>query len=555
MAHAVPHTAIMPASSPGRYALRQNAIAGVVVGVIAIPLSIALAVAVGAPPIAGLYTAVVAGAVAAIFGGSEYNITGPTAALVPVLAHASQLHGPDSLPLLALLAGLLLLGFSALRAGQLVRLIPGTVIVGFTAGIALSIAFGQLNTFFAVEGTDGSLEHFHEKFADTLAHAGNIAPAAPLLGLLGIAVLLLTPRIRGMARIPGPLVAVVVVTAIAWRFDVDAPTLASVYGDLPTSPPVPDLGFLDARLAFDLLPLAVSVSVLAGIESLLSAVVADGMSGHRRPHDPTRELRGQGLGNVAASLLGGIPATAAIARTGAGIRSGATNRLTGVFHALTVLAAILVLGGLAGHVPLTALAAILMVIAWRIADAPEVVRLVRRAPREDAVIVVATMLVTLFFDITLAVGFGMLASAGLLIRRMMKLPAARELLPDENGRIRDVSPELSALIQAHPHIAFFTASELLSFHSAAAFEYGLAARSHDPLILRMKDVHHVDATGLLRLEGIIEHRQGRGTRVVLTAIQPQVRAALDRFGLLDKLGRENIFDHTRDAIAALTAEG
>jgi len=535
--------------------LRQNAIAGFVVGVIAIPLSIALAVAVGAAPITGLYTAIFAGAVAALFGGSSFNITGPTAALVPVLAHATLAHGPEALPLLALMSGVLILVMGRLGAGRLVRLIPGTVIIGFTAGIALAIAFGQLNAFFAIAGTDPGLEHFHEKVIDSARQASTIRFAAPAIGALAVAILLVWARVPALARVPGALTAVVVTTAITWGLGVDVPTIGSKYGALPRSIPAPDFGFLDAGLAFDLLPLAISVAILAAIESLLSAVVADGMAGGAAAHEPTQELRGQGLGNLAAASFGGIPATAAIARTAAGIRNGATNRLTGVFHSLTVLAAVLLLGDLASHVPLSTLAAILIVVAWNIADAPEVNRLVRRAPRPEAAILVLTMLITLFLDITYAVGFGVLASAVLLIRQLMRIPAAYELLPDETGRVRPVSPELADMIKSRPDIAFFTAGETLSFHSAAEFEFVLSGRAHQPLILRMREVRHIDTTGMLRLEGIIEHRHRNGGRIVLTAVQPPVLRALQRFGVVDLLGRENIFEHTRDAIASIPAPG
>jgi SulP family sulfate permease len=251
--------------------------------------------------------------------------------------------------------------------------------------------------------------------------------------------------------------------------------------------------------------------------------------------------------------MGGIPATAAIARTAAGIRSGGTSRLTGVFHSLTVLAAALALGGLAGHIPLTVLAAILVVVAWNIAEAPEIVRLFRRAPREDLIVLGSTIGITLFFDLTYAIGFGLLASAVLMLRRLVGLPAASELLPDEAGRIKQVSPELGALIQSRPDIAFFTAQGVLSFHSVAAFEYELMGHKHNPLILRMKDVHHVDTSGLLTLEGIIEHRQKSGGRIILTAIQPDVFPVLEKFGLLKKLGPENVFEHTKCAIASIDA--
>jgi SulP family sulfate permease len=431
------------------------------------------------------------------------------------------------------------------------RFMPGLVVVGFTAGIALSIAFGQLNTFLAVQGTDPSLAHFHEKARDTLSHLGSVGLTTPLVGLATLAILILWPRAPRFGRVPGPLIAVAAVTTATWAFGVDTPTILSRYGHLPTAFPKPSLAFFEPGMISGLLPAAAAVAVLGSVESLLSAVVADGMVGSGERHNPNRELFGQGIANLVSPVMGGIPATAAIARTAAGVRNGASSRLTGEFHALTVLAATLLLGGLAGHIPLTALAAILLVVAWNIADVPEVVGLLRRAPREDLVVLLATVLITLFVDLSYAIGLGVVLSAVLLLRRLVQLPAAQELLPDASGRIQHVSHELSEQMKSRPDIAFFTAQGMLSFHSAAAFEYQLNGDARQPLILRMKDVQHIDTSGLLTLEGIIEHRQRHGGRIILTAIQPAIWPALERFGLIRLLGAENVFEHTRCAIASI----
>lgn len=536
-------------------AVRDDVIAGVVVGIIALPLSIALAVAVGVPPIAGLYTAVFAGAVASLFGGSPYNITGPTAALVPLLAHAVLAHGPAALPVAGMLAGIMLLVMSYFRLGRFIRFMPRMVILGFTAGIALSIAFGQLNNFLAVQGTNPGAEHFHEKLWDTLRHLDTVNLTTPLIGITALAVLVTWTRLPRANRIPGPLIAVLVLTAVTWGAGIDTPTIASLYGEIPRSLPKPTLSFFDPGLAFDVLPVSVSIAILGGVESLLSATVADGMSASPQRHNPDLELRGQGLANLLAPIMGGIPATAAIARTAAGIKNGGTTRLTGLVHAFTVLMLTLVFGGLAGHIPLAVLAAILMVVAWNIADADEVTRIARRAPREDVVVLVSTMLITLFFDLTYAIGFGVLVSMVLVIRHVMEAPAAREMLPNEQGHIQSVSPGLSSLIQSRPDIDFFTAQGVLSFHSAAAFEYGIASGHARPLILRMKDVDHVDATGAATLEGIIEHHRAQGGRIILTATRPAVLRSLERFGVLELLGRENLFEHTRCAIESIEHPG
>jgi SulP family sulfate permease len=544
---------MVAARLPDWRTIRNDALAGVVVGIIALPLSIALAVAVGVPPVAGLYTAVFAGAAAAIFGGSNYNITGPTAALVPLLSSTVLVHGAGALPLVGLMAGLMLLVMAFLRLGGLIRFMPGPVIIGFTAGIALSIAFGQLNSFFGITGIDPSLEHFHQKVGDSIVHAGNIDLTTFAVGSATLAMLVIWGRLPGLNRIPAVLIAVVVITSVTWALGIETPTIDTKYGSIPRGFPTPSIAFLDVGLVFALLPAAFSVAVLGSVESLLSAVVADGMAPGSNRHQPNREIFGQGIANIVSPIMGGIPATAAIARTAAGIRSGARTRLTGVFHAATVLSVTLFAAGLAVHIPLTALSAILFVVAWNIAEIPELFHLIRRAPREDVLVLLATIGITLFFDLTYAIGFGIIASAFLLLRQLMQLPAAEELLPDATGRIQQVSPGLSELIQSRPDIAFFTAQGMLSFHSAAAFEYELNGGAKDPLILRMKDIHHIDTSGLLTLEGIIEHRQRRGNRILLTAIQPELYPVIEKFGLIDKLGPENVFEHTRCAIAAIDA--
>jgi SulP family sulfate permease len=531
--------------------LREDAVAGVVVGVIALPLSIALAVAVGVPPVAGLYTAIFAGAVAALLGGSDFNITGPTAALVPVLSHAVLVHGASSLPMIGLMAGVILIIMSVLNVGRLIRFMPGPVIVGFTAGIALSIAFGQLNNLVGVTGTDPSLEYFHERTWDTIRHLRSVGVATPLVGIASLVVLIFWSRAGSVNRMPAPLAAVVLITLWTWAFGVHTPTIGGAYGEIPRDLPSPSLAFIDPGLIVALLPTAVAVAVLGSVESLLSAVVADGMSPTPARHDPDRELFGQGAANLISPIMGGIPATAAIARTAAGIGAGGRSRATGVFHALTVLAATMLLGGYASHIPLATLAAILLVVAWNIAEVPELLRLTRRAPREDLIVLLSTVVITVFFDLTYAIGFGVLASAVLLLRRLVQLPSAEQLLPDESGRIQRVSPELSQLMQTRPDIAFFTAQGMLSFHSVAAFEYELSRDLRSPLILRMKDVHHVDTSGLLTLEGVIQHRQKHGGRIILTAVQPDLYSVLERFGIIEQLGAENLFEHTRCAIDSI----
>ncbi len=538
-----------------RQTLVRNALAGLIVGLIAFPLAIALTVAVGVPPIAGLYTAIFAGGLASTFGGSRFNITGPTAALVPLLLHVVLIHGPEALPLLAMMAGVLLIGMGLLRFGRVIRYMPALVVVGFTAGIAISIAAGQLNGLLGLSGTDPGLEHFHERIVDTARHLGSITPAAAILGIASV--LFLFWWQRSARRVPGALIVIVVATSLTYFLELPVETVASKYGELPSSLPRPSLAFLDAGLAFDLLPQALAIATLAGVESLLSAVVADGMAPEYPRHNPDRELLGQGIANVVAPIFGAIPSTAAIARTAAGIRNGATSRLTGVFHALTVLVLTLLLGGVAGHIPLTALAAILIVVAYGIADVPELTKLLRGSPREDLLVLAGTMIVTVVLDLTFAIALGVITSVVLLLRRLTAVPVVAEILADvaEGDDVEGIGAEVpldvAALMRSRPDVLFFTAQGIISFHSAAAFESLLPSHDHRPLIIRMRDVHHVDSSGLLTLQGIVEHRHRVGSRVVLTETPPAVVAAMERFGLVAALREGGLAPSIEAALATI----
>lgn len=537
--------------SMSRRELASNVVSGVLVGVIAFPLAIALAVAVGVSPVAGLYTAAFAGFAASLLGGSRFNITGPTAALVPLLLHVTVRHGVEALPLVGFLAGVMLVAMALLRFGRLVRFMPGLVVVGFTGGIAISIALGQVNALLGLRGTDPRLEYFHEKLIDTVRHLGTIEPASAAIGVLAIAFLFLWQS--RPQRVPGALIVVVVATAAAKLMHLEAATVSTKYGALPTSLPLPTLAWFDLPLAIELLPTAAAIAVLGAVEALLAAVVADGMAGASERHDSDRELLGQGIANLVSPVFHGIPATAAIARTAAGIRNGATSRLSGLVHAVTVLVLTLVFARIAGDIPLAALAAILIVVAYGIADVPELSRLLRSAPREELVVLVGTLVVTVVLDLTFAIALGIIASTVLLLRRLVSIPVANELLADERSSTQTVPESLREHIRARPDLLFFHAQGAISFHSAATFESMLSGHDSRPLLLRMRDVHHIDSSGLITLQGIIEHRRHAGGRLVLTDVQPDIEPALRRFGIYRMLGEDGVYPTTEDAIAAIPA--
>ena len=535
--------------------IRVNVISGIVVGIVALPLAIALAIAVGAPPIAGLYTSAFAGGFAALFGGSRYTITGPTAALVPLLTGVVIKFGVEALPIVGAMAGILLFVMTALKLGRLMKYMPGLVIIGFTAGIGLSIAFGQLASFLNVTGIDPTHEHFHERMWDLILHLGTVSWTTPLIGLFAIALMLAWPFVQDflpkLKSIPPTFIALIVVSVLVFYVDIDTPTVATRYGDLPGSFPKPTFDWLDIDLVFALIPSAIAVSILMGVETLLTAVMADNLAGTSRRHKPTKELFGQGVANIIGPIFGGIPATAAIARTGAGIQNGATSRLSGITHAVFVLVATIALGSFVGHIPMTVLAAILIVVAWRITSIPELIKMAKTAPRQDHIVLFSTLIITVTVDLTYAIAAGVFISLILLLRQLTSLESASELEPDDSGQIRQVSAELGELMQQRKDIIFFNAQGLISFHSAFEFERRLLEHDTRPLILRMKDVKYIDTTGLMTLNSIIKARHDLGSRVMLSAIQPSVRNSLEKFGVLEFVGTENVFAGTALAIASV----
>jgi len=535
--------------------IRVNVVSGVVVGIVALPLAIALAIAVGAPPIAGLYTSAFAGGAAAVFGGSRFTITGPTAALVPLLTAVVIKFGVEALPVVAVMSAGLLFVMTTLKLGKLMKYMPGLVVIGFTAGIGLSIALGQLASFFNVTGLNPEHEQFHDRMWDLIQHFDTVAWTTPLIGISAILLMLGWPvvqdRISKFKTIPPTFVALILVSVIVFAFDVSTPTVSTRYGDLPQSFPVPSVDWFDVNLIVKLIPSAVAISILMGVETLLTAVMADNLAGTSRRHNPTRELFGQGIANLIGPLFGGIPATAAIARTGAGIQNGATSRLSGFTHAMFVLVATFALGGLVGHIPMTVLAAILIVVAWRITNVPELIKMARTAPRQDHMVLFATLVITVTVDLTYAIAAGVFLSLVLLLRQLSSIESASELTPDEHGQIRQVSRGLSELMQKRKDIIFFNAQGLISFHSAFEFERKLIENDSRPLILRMKDVNYIDTTGLMTLQTIIKARQNNGSRVILSAIQPTVFSSLQKFGILNLIGAENVFPGTSEAISSV----
>lgn len=408
----------------------RNIVAGVVVGVVALPLAMAFAIASGVKPEQGIYTAIVAGLIVSLFGGSRIQIAGPTGAFVVILAGVVAEHGIEGLLLATCMAGVILILLGAASFGGVLRFIPDPVIAGFTAGIGVVIWVGQWKDCFGLPAPAGA--NFHEKLLHLVQSLPDLHPTTAMLATLSLALAIFAPRIPGLTRVPGPLVAMVVATILQAVFGFeDVATIASAFGGIPQGLPHVALPEVTFDRLVSLMPAAFTIAMLGAIESLLSAAVADGMAGTR--HDSNQELIGQGIANVVSPLLGGFAATGAIARTATNFRNGATSPLAGIVHALTLLLILLLLAPLAGQVPLCALAAILFVVAWNMSEARHFAHMVRTAPRPDVAILLMTFLLTVFVDLVVAVNVGVILAMLLFLRRMA---ASVEVLRIDEGELR-----------------------------------------------------------------------------------------------------------------------
>lgn len=508
--------------------LRSDILAGVVVGVIALPLSMALAIASGVPPQHGLYTAVIAGAVIAALGGSRFQVSGPTAAFVVILAPIAARYGISGLALATLMAGFLQVLMGASGFGRLIEFIPYPVTTGFTAGIAVVIATIQLKDFFGLH-VPHMPEHYLERLQALLAASDTVNWPDLLVGLFTLALLVTVPRLT--RRVPAPIVALSAATALAWLLtrmlpDFHVETIASRFGGVPQSLPAPTLPWLAATASgrplhiSDLVGAAFAISMLGAIESLLSAVVADGMTG--RKHDPDAELFAQGIGNIIAPLFGGFAATGAIARTATNIRSGARSPVAALVHALFVFAAMATLAPLLSLLPMAALAAMLLVVAWNMSELKHALRVLRVAPASDAVVLATCFGLTVVFDMVIAVGVGVVLAALLFMRRMAEL-----------ARFRWSDVEASGLAQSLPRgVLLYEIGGPLFFGAAQKAVSALRTVRSDvhAVILDLRHVPVMDATGLVNLESALDSLHRAGIFVIIAGVQEQPLRLMARAG-------------------------
>jgi sulfate permease, SulP family len=533
----------------GRAHLLRNVVAGAVVGVVALPLAMAFAIASGAKPEQGLYTAIVAGLLVSVLGGSRVQIAGPTGAFVVILSGITARYGVDGLQIATLLAGVMLLLLGIARLGAIIKFIPDPVITGFTAGIAVIIWTGQWRDFFGLPAIAG--QHFHEKVWYSLQVFPQLHLATTMLAGMTLAILVVAPRIPVLKRVPGPLIGLIVATVIQASLHFPGvATIGTAFGGVPSGLPSFHLPDITASRVIELIGPAFAIAMLGAIESLLSAVVADGMAGTR--HDSNQELIGQGVANMLAPLFGGFAATGAIARTATNVRNGGTSPLAGIVHTLTLVLIILFLAPLAVHVPLAALAAILFVVAWNMSEARHFLRMIRRAPLADVIILLVTFALTVFVDLVVAVNIGVILATLHFLRRMA---SSVEVQQQTQQQLQDEFGHRG--LQFPPGVLVYRVEGPFFFGATESFERALASTHTDPkvLVIRLRWVPFIDITGLQTLEEIIRDLHRRKVRVMLTGANERVTAKLEKAGLIELLGPENLCSDLPHALSVLNERG
>ena len=526
--------------------------AGIIVGIVALPLAIAFAIASGVEPERGIYTAIIAGFLISVLGGSKVQIGGPTGAFVVIVYGVIQNFGYSGLMIATILAGILLVLMGAFKLGGLVKFIPYTIITGFTAGIAVTIFTTQIGDFFGLTTGKmpgdfvGKIKVYAECFNTINWYSFGMA-------LVSLVIIFLWPKIN--KKIPGSLIVIILATLVnllinktlGWQTD----TIGSRYGAIPSSLPAPTLPTFNLNQIVDLFPTAISIAVLAAIESLLSAVVADGMIGSK--HDSNTELIAQGIANIASPLFGGIPATGAIARTATNIKNGGRTPIAGIIHAITLLLIMLVLGRFVVYIPMAALAAVLVSVSWNMAGFPAI-KGIFKGQKSDITVLLVTFVITIFIDLTVAIEVGLLFAAFFFIKKMIDVSEVREQRSSIVGGITTVNPinpdTAEESLEIPTEVLVYEIEGPLFFGTVQKFEQSVerAKIDYKVIILRMRNTIYLDAGGLRALEQLKEACDKKGVTIVLSGIHTQPYLLLQKTGMAKILGEENIYDHIDKAL-------
>lgn len=519
--------------------LVSDIIAGLIVAIIALPLSIALAIASGVSPERGLYTAIVAGFVISMLGGSRVNISGPTAAFATIVAGIVAQFGMSGLVIATVMAGILLILMGVLKLGSLIKYIPYTITTGFTSGIAVTIVVGQIKDFLGLTYPEGThaIETV-EKLEAVVKSISTINWQAVLVGAISLAILIVWPKIS--KKIPGSLIAVVVGVLIVKFTGLKVNTIGDLYSISNALPPfaIPEINFSTIH---QLVPSAFTIAILAGIESLLSCVVSDSMIDDR--HNSNTELIAQGVGNICSGLFGGIPATGAIARTAANVKNGGRSPISGMVHAAILLLILVVLMPYAAWIPMPVIAAILFIVAYNMCEWRHFVHICKTAPKSDILVLVVTFALTVIFDLVVAIEVGMIIAVLLFMKRMSDVTHVRtwskidEAVKTDDGRLKDI-PENTEVFEINGPM-FFASSDKLVFPIKDGIEV---------LILRMRSVPTIDASAMRSLNSLYNVCQEKGIKIIISHANEQPVSVMKKDGFYDKVGADNFCENIDEAL-------
>lgn len=529
---------------------QKDVLAGLVVGIIAIPLGMAFAIASGVKPEYGIYTTIIAGILISLLGGSKYQIGGPTGAFIPIILGIVMTYGYENLLIAGFLAGIILLLMGLFRLGSLIKFIPKPVTIGFTSGIAVIIFTGQIANFLGLENVRNH-EYFLLNMREVWINLHTVNMYSILTAAICLFIIILLPKLT--QKIPGSLIGLALSTIIASLFyPNEVATIGSAFGDIPNKLPkltFPEITMEKIQL---LIGPALVIALLGSIESLLSAVVADGMKNSK--HNSNKELAGQGIANIVTPLFGGIPATGAIARTATNIKNGAVSPLSGIIHGIVVLLILLLFAPFASNIPLASMAPILMIVAWNMSEKHVFYHLLK-TKTGDSLVLVTTFLLTVFVNLTVAVQVGLLLAVILFTKRMSDIMIATKVLPNPKHRNKKVEPQMVTKSRDCPQISIYSVEGPLFFGAAQSFSQTIMKMIHYKprvLILRMGKVPFMDTTGEASLASIVKHFAKNGV-ILITELNAQPMEVLQKTGLYDVIGEENFFEHTGDAIETALA--
>lgn len=524
--------------------LFKDIIAGIIVAIIALPLSIALAIASGVSPEQGLYTAIFAGFFISFLGGSRVQIGGPTAAFVVIIYGIVTEFGMPGLTIATIMAGIMLILMGIFKFGSLIKYIPYTITCGFTAGVAIGIFAGQIKDFLGLEMGSVPAE-FIEKCKEYAKVITTVDRDTVIVGVISLAILIIMPKISKV--VPGSLVAIIVATLIVKFTPLDTATIGSVYGELSSSLPKPSIPDFNLDTISKLMSSAFTIAILAGIESLLSCVVSDGMINSR--HRSNMELIGQGVGNIASGLFGGIPATGAIARTAANVKNGGRTPIAGMVHALTLLLILKLFMPLAALIPMTTLAAILIVVAYNMGEWKEFFHLIKHAPKSDVAILLVTFFLTVIFDLVVAIEFGLVLTALLFIKRMSDVSSIRGwTYRDGEDDTKENDPMHIGLKEVPAGTLVYEIDGPMFFGVADNFLSISVKDDTKVLILRMRSVPAMDITALQSLEKVYDKCNKKEVTLILSHVNEQPMKVMEKAGFAEKIGHDNFCENIDKAL-------